>query len=517
VTTLNETEVKWTWPARARWLTVPYFQVDALEHDALQVLSLVRSIKNTFALVNRTPPEVLTLVPKYLDGERLIKLTHVCRSWREVFISRPSLWTSLDCTNVDKTRVYIDRSKSSPLKISLGQSYREEAFLRAVPHIPRLKTLSISGNPTKILPVLVEHFSCPVPLLDELKISFLCDQAPTLPDELFNRDLSSLRELSLAGGITPLPWRDLSNLTTFNLCRVPEDKILLTQLLDFFESAPHLRHIQLHDSIPESSNAPAERVVPLSHLKDLSIIARPAHSILLNHLSIPAGASLRLEFPFSGQVSPTSSYLPKSIDSLHNICHITALNLCLGPERRFMRLHGPSGELYMLGNWLRGHEHPQTGTYRFIRSLDQFDVSRTRSLAITLGDYRPPEQADIRRWYIYRKLCRMGDLRTLMLAQCRNIPFINLLDPDKNPGKIMLCPKLEEIIIYIDHPDELHIDKLMNMAERRASRGAKLSAITIINTGALAPTKKVFQLRKHVSRVEYKFDDALPEWDAIPS
>ena len=96
------------------------------------MLSLVRSVKNSFAPVNRIPPEILSLTPDYYEYDEddvdedkvdkdLIALTHVCRSWRDVFISRSSLWTRLDFTNVDKTRTYIHRSKSSPLEINLDQ------------------------------------------------------------------------------------------------------------------------------------------------------------------------------------------------------------------------------------------------------------------------------------------------------------------------------------------------------------------------------------------------------------
>ena len=102
-----------------------------------------------------------------------------------------------------------------------------------------------------------------------------------------------------------------------------------------------------------------------------------------------------------------------------------------------------------------------------------------------------------------------------MLAQCNNLPFIFTLNPDKNPDKTVLCPKLEEIILYIEHPDQFHIDELLSMAEERASRGAKLSKITIVSTNALAPTKEVFQLRKYVSRVKYEFDDTPPVWDFL--
>ena len=265
---------------------VSYFQVDALERDALKVLCPVRSMRNTFAPVNRTPSEVLSPIPDHLESydkvRNLIILTHVCRGWREIFISRPSLWTRLD----------IERSKSAPLEIRFSLSYQGEAFLLTIPHIPRLKTLSVYGDSTKFLPVLVERFSRPLLLLDELYIHFPFDGTPTLPDELFNGNISSVRELTLACIITSLHWRNLPNLTTFNLRGVPEDKILSTQLLNFFESAPHLRYIRLHDSLP-ISNAPTERVVPLPHLKYLDIATRQARSVL-DHLSIPAGASPRL-------------------------------------------------------------------------------------------------------------------------------------------------------------------------------------------------------------------------------
>ena len=492
-----------------------YFQVDALEHDVLEVLSLVRSMKNTFALVSRTPPEVLSLIPDYLESycrdENLIKLTHVCRNWRAIFVSRPSLWTRLDFKNVDKTRVYIERSKSVPLEIGFSLFYREKAFLLAIPHIRRLKTLSVYGNPTGLLPILVEHFSCPLPFLDELYIHFPYYGTPTLPDDLFNGNIPSLRELTLNHVITPLPWRNLSNLTTFNLRDVPENQILLTQLLDFFESAPYLRHIRLNNSLPSFSDAPTERVVPLPHLQDLSIVTIQVHSILLNHLSIPAGALLRLEFKLGGE-------LPKYPDSLRNLSHITAVNLCFGPNQRFIRLNGPSGELQILGNWLREGEQPNVGTSRAMQFLNQFDISRTRWLAITLCGYWPSDPAQITRSTLHRTLYPMEDLRTLVLIRCENLLFIHTLNPDKNPSKVVLCPRLEEIAIYDYFRDTFHVDELVDMAEERALRGAKLSAIKIVSENAAALAEEVFlPLREHVGRVECRFSYQLPELDILPS
>ena len=489
----------------------------------MQVLSLVRSTKNTFALVYRIPPDVLSLIPNHWEGsdrdEGLIKLTHVCHGWRELFTSHPLFWTRLDCISVDKTKVYIERSKSCPLEISLGQTDDafnwEEAFGLTAPHISRVRTLSVSGNPAQVLPALTGHFFCSAPLLDNLKINLICTRAPTLPEKLFNGDLSFLRKLDLAGVITALPWRGLSNLTTFSLCQVPKDRILLTQLLDFFEHSPHLRHILLHDSIPEFCDAPTERVVSLPHLKELGIIAQPPHSILLNHLFIPAGASLRLEFSFRGRESPVPSYLPDSPDNLHNLSHITTTNFHFGLKQRSVRFNGPSGGLYMLGNRIPRVDKPHVGT--FLRPLlDKFDISRNQWLAVSRFDFRLRDPTPIETWSLYRTLHSMEDLRTLTLNRCGSMPSI-LLNPDKSTSKIVLCPKLEEIILYIKYLDQFYINELLSMAKERALRGTKLPAITVVSTGVLAPNKEVFQLRKHVSRVEYKFDDAPPEWDSLPA
>jgi len=316
-------------------------------------------MKNDFAAINRLPSDVFSLIPEYLEqndmDKGLIAMSHVCHSWRELFVARPSLWVRLDCASSVKTRVYIERSKSSPLELSLYKhgdtAYVEDAVLLAVPHISRLKSLSIDGRPG-LLQILTPYLSCSIALLRELTIAFNSNPTPVLDTALFNGDLSSLRSLSLAGVITHLPWKNLSKLTTFELSRVPEDKISITQLLDFFEDAHHLKDITLRHSIPTSSNAPPGRVVSLPHLKKLTICADPVHFVLLNHLSIPTGVSLTTEFMFTGVNLPLPELLPETLENLKNILPISSVNLLLGDFDKCVRFDGPNGGLYMLGQWI---------------------------------------------------------------------------------------------------------------------------------------------------------------------
>ena len=55
------------------------------------------------------------------------------------------------------------------------------------------------------------------------------------------------------------------------------------------------------------------------------------------------------------------------------------------------------------------------------------------------------------------------------------------------------------------------------MTKERASGGVKLSSITIVGLGELAPAEGIFELREHVTRVDYRVDNAPPDWDDLPS
>ena len=479
-------------------------------------------MKNYIAPINKLPSEVFSLIPEYWESEGededLIAMTHVCRCWREILIARSSLWACLDCTNIDKTRVYIERSKSSPLELSLYESqveiFLEDAFLLVAPHISRLKSLSLTVT-TDLLKNLTPHFSRPIPLLRKLSIDIFGLSTAVLEDTLFNGDLSSLRSLALDTVTTHLPWRNLSNLTTFKLSFTPEGEPSIARLLDFFEDAHHLRDITLHHSIPVSSNAPPERVVPLPSLKNLTIDTDEDHSILLDHLSIPVGASLTLEFTFSHNTFPLLDLLPEALGNFKHISPTTSLNICLDRTEKYVRLGGPNGELRMLGD----RRDPVDDSsfildYRILQSLTRFDLSGIQRLVIT--KYRAPTIDKIDESAPRCILLRMEDLRSLTLSQCDNLPFIDALDPDQYLLERVLCPKLEQLVLYVNELESFNIIELMRVAKARASGGMKLSSVTIVGLGELIPGEEVFKLEDYVTHMDYGVGENPPRWDSIP-
>jgi hypothetical protein len=481
--------------------------VNALEQDALEVLDLVRSLKNSLAPINKIPPEVLSLVPDYFDedwmDENLIALTHVCRGWRDAFISRSSLWTRLYFTNVDKTHTYIQRSRTSPLEFHIySHIFLHNAFYLAILHLHRLKSLLVITSERE--DTVLEYFHYHAPLLEELDIDIRDPNRPAFDNKLFNGDLSSLRKLSLSGVMTDLPWRNLANLRAVSLGFYAPN-IGITQFLDFFESAPLLRTVEICDSIPGLSDASPKRMVALPHLTTLRINADRTHATLLDHLSIPAGASLLQEFDYRGEESPLLDYLPKKLANLGNLSHITSIYLCLDFASKILRMSGPSGELRMIAHCKCLGSVSYNVDHRILRDLGLHDLSTTQRLSFS--KYKHLDSTE----EVFQILSLAKNRRTLVLAECNNLPFLFALDPRVDSYEPLLCPNLEELVLYIEPSDQSDMEQLINMAENRAARGVKLPSVTIVGLDELELDGEVLLLKGFVPHVEYRVGDVPPD------
>jgi hypothetical protein len=232
--------------------------------------------------------------------------------------------------NEDKTRVYLERSKSLPLDLSLRPYNHQNShhpFFKIVPQaIGRLRSLSINiKGPLDALEEVSTRLSRPAPLLEKLSI---CAHNhvephlhPVLTPALFNGDLSSLRSLRLQAIRTKLPWRNMVNLTSLDMYDTSQDGVSIRELLDFFESAPRLRKVNLRKvslrSAMPTSGAQNGRLVSLPCLERMVIAGCGPATLLLDHLLIPVGVYLVVEvdlpiknhppgFSITSGTSPTS-------------------------------------------------------------------------------------------------------------------------------------------------------------------------------------------------------------------
>jgi hypothetical protein len=406
--------------------------------------------------------------------------------------------------NADKARVYLERSKASPIHLRLdegGDLSPHNPFLQIIPHaIGRLKSLAIKGT-SENLQDITAHLSRPAPLLEVLSIvsihTLRSQRDPTLTTALFNGDFPSLRKLHLQSVRAELPWRNLVNLTSFELHYIISDEISIRQLLDFFESAPRLRKIELDFATP-TSGAQNGRLVPLACLKWMDIIGDESPSLLLDHLIIPVGAKLTTFGASSGSLTEN---LPRSLDNLRNLSDFTDIRLRVGEEDPDIRFSGPNGQVRVF------MPLQDNVTYLAFESLARFDTSKTERLRIYYG-YSPSNDS------LYRALLPMEHLHTLTLYRCTNLDvFIHALDPIVSSSGDVICPKLENLVLVLRLKGErFDIKNVIKMAVARASRGAKLKSVRIVGQGKSMQIGAL-ELRKYVSHVECGPEDGVADED----
>ena len=428
------------------------------------------------------------------DDEDVIALTHVCRAWREVFTSRPSFWTHLDLDNMneDRARVYLERSKSSPVNLSLerhNEMYPDDPFFQFTPQvIGRLGYLFVQGTPENVQNIIT-HLSHPAPLLEHLEISADFPPAPGLTSALFDGDLSSLGVLRLDSVRTELPWRNMVNLTSFTLGNVPPGEISVMQLLDFFENAPYLREVNLYFVTP-TPGAQGGRLVSLACLKWMKINSGGPPPVLLDHLLIPVGAELVLRANLFNSL--VGGFLPRSLDNLRNLSNFTAIQLFIDEWRPCTMFSGPNGQVSVITTVSRVNE-----TNLVLESLAQLDTSRTERFRIKNGAPLFRE--------LSRALLPMKDLRALMSHECHNPHiFARVLYPNTSSSEAVICPKLEELVLVLRNGGGVFdMEDVIAMAKARASRGRKLKTVRIVHSGHEPNSGDVVELRKHVGQVEY--------------
>ena len=397
-------------------------------------------------------------------------------------MSRSALWTNLDCADLDKTRVYLERSKSSPINLSLDGDYvtLSDAFFEHIPGATgRLKFVDINAGPND-LQFIGACLSRPAPRLEVLLVGSRGDSV--LLSTLFGGDLSSLHKLRLESVRTELPWRNMVNLTSFTLEH--RSPISVMRFLDFFKSAPHLREVDII-STPLIPGAQIGRLVPLACLQRM-YTGHYRSSPLFDHLLIPAGARLAMGVELPNP--PIEGRPPRFIDNLKNLSNVTAIILSGGMS--YIYFSGPSREVRM------DTQSQSTWVCLLFESLAYFDTSNTKRLIIT--QCHNPSTSDP----VYRALLPMKVLHTLKIDRCDDPDiYIHALDPSMSSSGAVVCPVLEELVIV--HEVVFDIKIVVAMAAARASRGAKLKSVKIVSWyKTVCSQPNVLELKKHVLHVE---------------
>ncbi|KAF5320091.1 hypothetical protein D9611_010318 [Ephemerocybe angulata] len=89
----------------------------------------LNSLHNSLSPINRLPPEVLSDIiiqgssESRKEGVLWIRLSHICKRWREVALDCAALWSDISFLKPALTSVMLSRTKSTPLTVHIDTAY----------------------------------------------------------------------------------------------------------------------------------------------------------------------------------------------------------------------------------------------------------------------------------------------------------------------------------------------------------------------------------------------------------
>ncbi|KAI0630511.1 hypothetical protein C8Q77DRAFT_1133458 [Trametes polyzona] len=287
---------------------------------------------NTMTTVARLPPELLSEVflhvtrdayAIYQSSNHLhygaarfyawVKVSHVCRSWREVALSTPRLWGHIILTKRSVVEDMLLRSKRAPLSLSAAifssKDDRTRVLEQLMQETPRIKELRLSG-PVCLLQDFCAKLTEPANNLDTLVLSdnashtypLLSNNA--LSQTVFPGKLPYLRTLEIRGLVFDWTVPVLSpTLTRLVLVGRMDSQSLLgsfNQLLTVLDTMPGLETLVLENAIPRVSSevttwSTPQHTIALPQLHELTVHGQSFDCAnLINHLRLSSSTHVKL-------------------------------------------------------------------------------------------------------------------------------------------------------------------------------------------------------------------------------
>ncbi|KAH9886274.1 hypothetical protein C8Q73DRAFT_285588 [Cubamyces lactineus] len=247
----------------------------------------------------RLPPELLVLIFREVQvcfncrphgcAHCWLRVTWVCRYWREVALSTPALWTSISSISACKRRqraqlaTTLERAAEMPLDVDLAISdhgERAPSLLASLfVHAHKFRTLRLElGNYSPCQGSMQPFFELMTP--NQLSMPWLEDfhlhdsvwaftefHRPYL-SQLTHEHVPRLRNLSLT--CVNLPWSSpvYSSLSTLDLDSIPAPPTI-EEFVQILRSCPALQQLRISNTLPVDDLA--EQLLP----SDTSVIALP--------------------------------------------------------------------------------------------------------------------------------------------------------------------------------------------------------------------------------------------------
>ena len=294
----------------------------------MSLLCNLRARRNTFLPVFRLPPETLAIIfihsardyhkkkrPSILRIPDWINVSYVCRHWRDVALSCPTLWTYLFTVSLRWTEELLARSRQALLKIRVPFRRRHglcwsSLMSKLMNHVDRIQELHLH-LPTAALAAFLTKRLLRAPHLQHLDLKVLgADPSVGLPSVLFPGCTPALRILELTQCAVPLYRHAPSGLTMLSLCQVSFRSDNDTEALRLVLSRlPNLAVLYFQGPLAGARRLIHTKAFDPQKVNLLSLVrllvVSPISTVvaLLSCVNIPLKTKVRLEFQSESTVS----------------------------------------------------------------------------------------------------------------------------------------------------------------------------------------------------------------------
>lgn len=294
-----------------------------------EFVRVLRTKRNTLAPISCLPPEILCEIftftarvihTRAFDPRWIGSMTHVCQHWRDVALACPSLWVYIFMDRRRWLEELLKRSKTTPLIVDLHIPFASspevwEAVHSVMGHARRFRELRVTAKTSDIMKIFPIIAPIDTPFLETLCLSNVTSY-PLGMKHIYSFagifDTTSLRRLELNNCNICWVSSRLSGLTHLTLHDYQDIFPTLSELLDTLEKVPNLETLCVNDSMAmrRTGNATLRRVVSLPRLSLFcSTYGVSECALVLNHLSYPSTAHLRLDFFRGGMTNANISCL----------------------------------------------------------------------------------------------------------------------------------------------------------------------------------------------------------------
>lgn len=282
-------------------------QTPSITIEHLPTELLVEIIRQLRSMIGVTPPWFHT--------------TFVCHRWRTIILGYAPFWTRIETTNLEQATAYLERSKISPIDLTVTNFPPDEDQRRVLtsllsPHIHRTKVLSVGVQHVEDL---IRYLGISFPILE---IFCVLPGSDDIPYEIhISLDAPCIHQLRVSQAT--LDWESTlyKNLKSLWLLFAFEILPTIHKFLDVLEACPLLSVLYLADFSLDNPEIPVTqetRSIRLQHLEECHIGGtRSDVATLLRHINIPSCESFSIDFRPSSRAQKCSNLwvLPQDTSS----------------------------------------------------------------------------------------------------------------------------------------------------------------------------------------------------------